>query len=164
MNIEELVNRFRHYATTHKDLRHDPSNRLSIAFIHLDIEELQIQLKDGMKFPALLLQTPDTSKSGNYDSRSENMNFTYLVINHDDRKDKATLISEAKTIADAIFNRLSVDAAQEEEIYGVIEGTDEGMFGPHQGMWGWAVSVSLESPVDAEVKAQDWLDLSTEAP
>src|SRR5690606_18571826 len=100
-----------------------------------------------MKFPALLLQTPDTSKSGNYDSRSENMNFTYLVVNHDEGKTKAALVSEAKTISDAIFNRLSLDAAQDEEIYGVIEGTDEGVFGPFQNMWGWAVSVSLESPV-----------------
>lgn len=164
MNIEELVNRFEHYATTHKDLQHDPSDRFNIAFIHLDIEELQIQLKDGMKFPALLLQTPDVSKGGNYDSRSENVNFTYLVVNHDKTKSKAELISESKVIADAIFNRLSVDAADNEEVYGVIEGTDEGMFGPFQDMWGWAVSINLESPVDAEVKAQDWLDLSMEAP
>lgn len=81
------------------------------------------------------------------------------MVNHDRKKTKAALISEAKNIADAIFNRLSVDAVQDEEIYGDIEGTDGGVFGPFQEMWGWAVSVSLESPVDAEVKAQDWLDL-----
>lgn len=164
MNIEEIVNRFEHYAKTHKDLQHDPSSRLTVAFLHLDIEELQSALTEGIKFPALVLQTPGVEKKGNYDNRSEVTDFTFLVVNHDRKKKKAKLISEAKIISDAIFNRLSLDAQENEEVYGVIDGTDEGVFGPLDDIYGWGVSIGIESPLDAEVNPADWSDLNQEAP
>src|SRR5690606_31284413 len=130
MNIEELVNRFEYYAINHPAIKHDPTNRRGVAFVHLDIEDLQEKLTSGLKFPSLLIQTPGVEKDGDYDNKHENYGFTFVVLNHDSDKSKAQLIGEAKAIADTIYSRLNVDIQDTEVIYGVLDGTDEGMFGP----------------------------------
>lgn len=164
MNIEELINRFEFYAQNHPAIKHDPSVRFGVAFLHLDIEDLQEKLTDGVKFPSLLIQTPGVEKDGDYDNKHENYGFTFVVLNSDRRKSKAQLIGEAKAIADTIYKRLNVDIQDAEVNYGVLDGTDEGMFGPINGeVYGWAVSLNIEAPFDAELKAADWLDLQEEA-
>lgn len=162
MNIEELITRFEHYATVLKEIKHDPSKRNTRAFLHLDIQDLQESLTSGLKFPAVLLQTPEISKNGdNYDNINEELIFTFLVIHASRNKGKTQLIAESKKITDKIFNRLATDIKGDAD-YGVLTGTDEGEFGPMGELYGWGVSCSIISPYDAEIDPTDWTDLGEE--
>lgn len=158
-SIAALVARFEHYAKNHKSIKHDPAVRRQNRFFHLDLENLQEALTNGANFPALFLQTPDVEKNGAYDNMSEHYDFTFIVV--DVKKlDKANLFDAAKTISDAIYNRLLADVANE-VIPGMVAGTTEGMFGPvGDGLYGWAVSCSISNAYSAELSLSDWGDLS----
>src|SRR5690606_14491428 len=126
MNIEELINRFEFYAQNHPGIKHDPETRFGTAFLHLDIENLQERLTDGVKVAAVLIQTPGVETNGELDNRNEQLGFTYVVLNQDPKKSKAKLLGEAKAISDALYSRLSTDIQTSDVIYGLVEGTDEG--------------------------------------
>lgn len=162
MKVDELVSLFKHYAENHVEIQHNDADTRK-GFLHLDIEELQANLTNGLKFPSMLLQTPGVEKDGGYDNRSETFEFTFVVLCFEDKKKKPELLTQAKLITDSIFNRLSADAATND--YGEIVGTDEGLFGPFDGgVYGWAVSTALVSPMHGEVVPAEWLDLDGEAP
>lgn len=160
MDIEKLIEKFEHYAITLKSVMHDPSDRFSKAFINIDLEDLQSAAIDGMKFPAILLQTPEASKSGDsHDNMYEHISFTFIVLDNNVSKTKSQLIKTSKAIADCIYNRLFLDIQEDSPIYGVITGTDEGVFGPMGNIYGWAVSVEIRTPYDGELQINDWTDL-----
>jgi len=159
MRIEDLINRFEFYAENHPEVKHDPANRSSRAFLNLDLESLQEAVTSGLKFPSILIQTPGVEKDGNYDNLNEAFSFTYIVLNSSRKKQKRELISQAKSISDTIFSRFLTDVQTLDFLYGVIDGSDEGAFGPTNEIYGWAVSLVISSPFDGELKADNWLDL-----
>ena len=157
MNMEHLINKFEAYAENLKEIKHDRNSRFDRAFLHLDIEDFQQSLIDGMKFPALLLQTPEVGKEGFYDNITETYSFTWLILN---KGTKVQAIAQAKAISDKILNRLATDIQTDEEIYSVVQGTDEGVFGPMGDIYGWGVSIVLESGYNGELNNEDWEDLA----
>lgn len=125
----------------------------------MDIDSLQAALTSGIKFPALYLQTPESNKENSYDSIAEAFTFTY-VIAVKDRAAKSVLLDRAKSISDKIFSRLNLDI-RNGVINCALDGSDEGQFGPvGDEIYGWGVSITLTSPFDAQVKPEDWEDLS----
>lgn len=163
MKIEDLINRFEHYAKTLKSVRHDPDKRTERAFLHLDIEDLQESITSGLKFPAILVQTPEYGKGGeNYDNLNEKINFTFLVLDSGSRKTKLQKISKSKKIADLLYARLLTDVNELEPLYGAIVGTDEGVFGPMGDIYGWGVSCDISTAFDGELKPEDWTNLEGE--
>ena len=160
MDIAALVDRFEHYAATNKELRHVKDSERNQAFYHIDLEDYQQALSWNAKPMGLLLQTPEVEKDGIYDNVTEAYDFTFVVLNHRPRVAKAVLVNEAKIVADKIFNRLMRDASNDEDTYGMLEGTAEGIFGPvSDGVYGWAVAVTVTAPYDGEVNPADWTDL-----
>lgn len=160
MRIEDLINRFEHYAKTLKGVLHDPSSRTGRAFLHLDIEDLQESITNGLKFPAILIQTPEYGKGGaNYDNLNEKINFTFVVLDSGSKKTKLQKISKSKKIADLLYSRLLIDMNESEPLYGAIIGTDEGVFGPMGNIYGWGVSCDISTAFDGELKSEDWTDL-----
>lgn len=161
MDIAALVSLFESYAINLTAIGHVPGSARDQAFFNIDLENYQEALSRQAKPVVLILQTPDAEKLGKYDNIAERYDFSFVVLNYKLRTAKATIISEAKAIADKIFNRFMADATHNQDIYGIIEGTDEGMFGPvSDGIYGWAIVVSLVQPYDAEVHPDDWSDLA----
>lgn len=162
MDIAALVSLFESYAVNLKAIGHVPDSERDQAFFNIDLENYQDALSRRAKPVVLILQTPDAEKLGKYDNMAERYDFSFVVLNHKPRTDKATIVSEAKAVADKIFNRFMAEADLDPDRYGIIEGTDEGMFGPvSDGVFGWAIVVSLVQPYDAEVVPEDWTDLDT---
>lgn len=159
MRIEDLINRFEFYAINHPEIKHNPAIRSGCAFLNLDLESLQDATTSGLKFPAILIQTPSVEKGGNYDTLNEAFSFTYIVLNSSRKKQKLELISQAKSISDTILSRFLSDVQSLDFLYGVIDGSDEGAFGPANEIYGWAVSLVVSTPFDGELKAENWLDL-----
>lgn len=159
MRIEDLIDKFEHYAKTLKSVKHDPSDRMQCAFLHLDMEDLDDSLINGLKFPAIVIQSPEFSKGGNYDNLSEAISFTFLVLKSGSDTSKLLKITESKAIADLLYSRLLIDVNTDEKLYGTIIGTDEGVWGPKGNIWGWGVSCEISAPFSGELKPEDWMDL-----
>jgi len=159
MQITPLKDRFEFYAKNLKEIGHNSSQIKEKAFFHVDLEEIQQALSEGIKFPALYLQTPEVEKSGVYDNMSEIFDFTFVVMMKG-TADKTALYDQAKMISDKIINRLMHDV-NTEVLPGVISGTNEGKFGPvGDCLYGWAVSCSVSDGYNAEVNSIDWEDLA----
>lgn len=159
MQITPLKDRFEFYATNLKEIGHNPLQIKEKAFFHVDLEEIQQALSEGIKFPSLYLQTPEVEKSGVYDNMSEIFDFTFVVMMKG-TADKTALFDQAKLISDKIINRLMYDVAID-LLPGVISGTNEGKFGPvGDGLYGWAVSCSVSDGYNAEINPNDWEDLA----
>lgn len=160
MDIDVLVNRFEYYATNLLEISHIALDKKECAFFHIDLEEIQRAVTNGIKFPALYLQTPEVSKSGSYDSESESFDFTFVIVLKKGRNEKSTIFNQAKKLTDKIYNRIKADVTLG-EIPGTIEGANEGAFGPITDLlYGWAVSIAISDGYDAEVNPKDWRDLS----
>ena len=158
-SISKLVARFEFYATHLKEIRHNPDERKSKKFFHLELEKIQEATTSGISFPALFLQTPEVDKSGASDNLSENYNFTFVLIVKGNQ-DRALIADFTKKLSDKIFNRVLLDVA-EEIIPGIITGTSEGFFGPvSDGLYGWGVSFGITDAYNGEVDPNDWEDLS----
>lgn len=158
MEISPLVDRFEFYATNLIDISHDPASRRNRAFMHLDIEDLQLALSEGIHFPALFLQTPEVEKQGASDNIIEQFSFTFTIVLQKTGT-KAALLDSAKKIADKIYNLLLLDIA-DGVLPGSISGTNEGILGPMgDGLYGWAVSLSISDGYDGEIKQSDWKHL-----
>jgi hypothetical protein len=159
MRISELVERFTYYATKHKQLLHVEGSADDIAFLHLEVEELQFTIKNGIKFPCLVLQTPAVEKSSIYDSLSEDFSFTFIVVKPLGEAHKSQIIDECKTISDQVYNRIMKDCTS-----GIIPslqpGTSEGIVGPMTDqLYGWGISLSILDGYDASVEGYHWNDI-----
>lgn len=163
MKVSDLVTRFEYYAQHNKNLLHLADSGTDIAFVHLEAEELQQVVKSGLKFPCLLLQTPEVEKSGAYDSITEDFAFTYVVIMPlgDYRKDQ--VIDRCKAISDQIFNRMFADV-QANILPSLTSGTNEGIVGPMvDKLYGWGKSLSAIDGYDGRVDKGQWDDMSGDA-
>lgn len=159
MTITEIKDRFEFYAINHVEINHSITDRKKRSFFHVDIEEIQQALTDGVQFPALFLQTPEVEKTSAFDNISENFAFTFVVL-FKQNDNKTLIFDRAKAITDSIYNRISVDIL-EGILPGIIEGSDEGKFGPiGDGIRGWGVSIAVSDGFDGEVKQKDWRDLA----
>lgn len=155
MDIAALITLFESYAVRLKAIGHVPDSERDQAFFNIDLEDFQDALPRRTKPVSLLLQTPDAEKMNKYDNMAERYDFSFVVLNHKPRARKAVIISEAKSIADKILNHFLQDARTLN--FGTLEGTDEGVFGPvSDGVYGWAIVVSLVHPYNAELNPDDW--------
>lgn len=159
-SIAQLVARFEYYAQNLKEIKHNNLVARENRFFHIDLENLQEALTNGASFPAIYLQTPEVDKSGAYDNMSEQYAFTFVVVDQLHKITKAVLLDRCKKITDKILNRLMLDVAVN-IIPGVIDGSNEGVFGPAgDGLYGWAVSISISDAYKAETLAEDWEDMA----
>lgn len=159
MTITELKDRFEFYAINHVKINHSLTDRKRKSFFHVDIEEIQQALTEGVQFPALFLQTPEVEKTSAFDNISENFAFTFVVL-FKHQENKTIIFDQAKAITDSIYNRISIDIL-EGILPGIIEGSDEGKFGPiGDGVRGWGVSIAVSDGYNGEVKTTDWRDLA----
>lgn len=159
MQITPLKERFEFYATNLKEIAHNPAVFKEHAFFHVDLERIQTALSEGIKFPALYLQTPEVETAGAYDNMSEVFDFTFVVMLKG-RADRSILFDQAKAISNKILNRLMADVALE-VLPGVVAGTNQGVFGPvGDELYGWAVSCAISDGYNAELNANDWEDLT----
>lgn len=159
-SIAQLIARFEYYAKNLKEIKHNNLVARESRFFHIDLENLQEALTNGASFPAIYLQTPEVDKAGAYDNMSEQYAFTFVVVDQLHKTTKAVLLDRCKKITDKILNRLMLDVASE-IIPGVIDGSNEGVFGPAgDGLYGWAVSISISEAYNAETLAEDWEDLA----
>lgn len=159
-SIAQLVARFEYYAKNLKEIKHTNLVARENRFFHVDLESLQDALTNGASFPAIYLQTPEVDKSGAYDNMSEQYAFTFVVVDQLHKITKAELLERCKKITDKILNRLMLDVSTE-IIPGIIDGSNEGIFGPAgDGLYGWGVSISISEAYNAEVINKDWEDLA----
>lgn len=160
MKIADLKERFQFYAENHIDIRHNTAVRSQHSFFHLEGEEVQAAVNAGIKFPCLLLQTPEVEKGGDRDSMSETMEFTFVVLKNKGNLTKAEILDLCKGISDEIFNLVISDFATE-VLPGTLAGSNEGIVGPMaDGLYGWGVSVNLTDAYDAQVNPNKWLHLT----
>ena len=160
MKIADLVSRFKFYAQNHVDLRHVESDKRKQSFFHLEGEELQLGVQQGIKLPCLLLQTPETDKTGGFDQLQETTSFTYVVLKSLDKLSKAQVLDDCKSVSDDILSLFAQDFVTE-VFEGSLVSTSEGMAGPFPNkLYGWGVSMVIEDAFNAEVNINKWLHLA----
>ena len=162
MNIAELSARFEFYAAKNKSINHDANSKLK-GFLQVDVQDVQVSIKNGIKFPCLLLQTPEVEKDGGIDNITEHYEGSFVVLQQCDVNQtaafKMNLLYECKLICDQIFNRMIVDS--DEYFEGAQIKTSEGSFGPIAGgVYGWGVNFGFEQGYNGELNPDDWEDLA----
>jgi len=160
MDIALLIEKFESYAASIKEIKHNPADLKTRAFFNLDFEELQLALRDGCKFPLMLVLTPEVGKDGSIDNVNEKWEGTYMILDklasHDNKKQ---CVDSCKKISDKVFNRMLYDAS--DFFDGDLVHTDEGMIGPTTDkLYGWAVPFTFTQAYNAELNPNDWEDLS----
>lgn len=159
MNLITLLNRFEFYATQNKSLRHNANIKEQRAYVNFDWEELAAAVETSVKFPCLFLQTPEVEKEGTQDTLTENFELTFMVFDFladGDFKNKGNILQSCKNIADAIYNRMQMDAPElyDSEISKTQEGTIKA-----SGLIGWSVTLGFTHGYDGSVNTTQWLDL-----
>lgn len=161
MEILALINHFCDYAINLKELNHDPDPKKfrDRAFFHLDFEEIQSALREGCKFPLMLLITPEVGKNGDIDNLTEAWEASYLILDRCEKtSDKANCLDRCKKIADKVYSRMISDAGTFFD--GSLVQTDEGMVGPTgDKLYGWIVSFGFTQAYNGELNSNDWEDL-----
>lgn len=162
MNIAELGNRFEFYAINIKEIKHDPTAQKK-AFLLCDVQDVQVSIKNGLKFPCLLMQTPEVEKEGDTDSIIEHFEGSFVVLDayspRGTAAEKLAVYNDCKAIADKIYKRMIKDS--DEYFEGALVRTSEGSFGPVAGeLLGWGVNFGFEQGFDGETDPDDWEDLS----
>lgn len=162
MNIATLSSRFEFYATKHKLLKHVPGNDLERAYLQVDVQDIQVSVSTGLKFPCLFLQTPEVEKDGGMDNITEHYEGSFVVLMvcgaGQTAAFKMNLLYECKQICDQVYNRMIVDS--DEYFEGARIKTSEGSFGPVSDLMGWGVNFGFEQAYNGELNAEDWEDLS----
>jgi hypothetical protein len=161
MNIADLAARFEYYAINNSLIKHDPDSDIK-AFLLCDVQDVQISVKNGIKFPCLFIQTPEVEKDGGRDSTTEHFEGSFVILATcpagSTAAFKIDLLNTCKTIADQVYNRMMLDS--EEHFDSALVKTSEGAFGPVAGyVYGWGVNFGFEQGYNAEVTAADWEDL-----
>jgi len=162
MDIAALTARFLFFAQKHKLVRHSPDDKKETAFLLFDMENINASIKNGLKFPCVLLQTPEVVKQGEHDSTIEQYECSFMVLKPLPKSDitlKPGIVQDCKAISDQFLNRL-YDDAENGLIDGGLSNTSEGIIGPiGDGLYGWGVNFMYENGYDASVHTDDWEDL-----
>lgn len=160
MEISKIIQRFEYYATSLKMIKHNPSIFRERAFFNVDFEQIHTAIKEGCKFPLLLILTPEVSKTGTDDSITENFEVDYIILDKTSKNlSKAQVKSNCKDISDKLFNRILQDS--EEYFSAQIVDSKEGVAGPiADDLFGWIVSLSFDRAYDGTVMQSDWEDLA----
>jgi hypothetical protein len=162
MDIAGLVARFLFYAQEHQDVLHDPAEKSQTAFALFDLENINEIIKNGVKFPCILLQTPEIVKQGEHDSTIEQYEFAFMVLKPLPKRDlslKPGIIQDCKNISDEIYNRLLLDT-DNGMFDGGLTNTAEGIVGPiGDQLYGWGVNLGFDQGYNAVVDPSKWGDL-----
>jgi hypothetical protein len=163
MDISTISDRFEFYAINHKSIKHNPLVKKDTAFLLVDIQDVSVSVKTGLKFPCMFLQTPEVEKDGDMDSIYEHYEGSFAILKILDAgltaAAKMHLFRDCKEIADEIYNRMLLDS--DDYFEGAQIKTAEGAFGPIAGnVAGWGVNFGFQQGYDGEVNADKWEDLS----
>ena len=160
MEISALVEKFKSYAVSLKEIKHDSTKFTSRAFFHLDFEDLQSAIREGCKFPLMLVLTPEVGKDGSLDQVVENWEGSFMILDKlSNHANKTECINSCKHIADKVYNRMLFDSI--DFFDGNLAQTNEGLVGPTADkLYGWAVPFTFTQAYDAEMNANDWEDIS----
>jgi len=156
MDIVTISDRFEFYCTDNLDINHVTGEKRNTAFLEADVEELQAAIKNGLKLPCVLLQTPEFDKDGDQDNVTEHVQCSFLVLDHLKPGDrKLPLYNSCKKIADQLINHLVQDA--DEFFEGAIPKTSEGKIGPlTDNIYGWGVNFAWDTGYDATLNPDKW--------
>lgn len=159
MDIVTLSDRFEFYATDNEDIGHVGGDKKNTAYLECDVEEIQAAIKNGLKLPCVLLQTPDFDKDGDADNITEHLQCSFLVLESLKPGDrKFPTYDRCKKIADQFVNHLVQDA--DEFFEGALPKTSEGRIGPlTDNLYGWAVNFSLDAGYDGTLDPTKWRTL-----
>jgi|GEM_PF-1111376 len=158
MDIAQLAERFKLYAIHSKAIKHDPT-AIKKAFLLCDIQDVQVSIQNGLKFPCMLMQTPEVEKAGENDSIIEHFEGSFVILDNlpsgSTAEAKLALINNCKTIADKVYRMMLKDS--DEYFEGALVKTAEGLFGPVANtLIGWGVNFGFEQGFDGESDPNDW--------
>ena len=158
MQISDIVNRFLFYARDNKDLLHVIGDKQNNAFMVCDMEDVGASVKNGIKFPCMLLQVPLYEKEGEIDATIEHVECSFIILNKVKLGDFAGRIqaySDCKAIADQMIYHMIQDA--DTYFDGAMPKTSEGPVGPVvDSIYGWGVNFTFEQGIGTTLNDAKW--------
>lgn len=156
MDITQLTQLFESYATKNKALAHNAADKNNIAFLECDMEEVQSALRTGLKFPCMLVQTPEVDKEGSLDNIVEQWEGSFIILMPQTTDlTKSQCYQRAKNICDQIITAMVRDTFEYFE--GGMMKTSEGKIGPvSDRLYGWGVNFGFDQGFDASFNPDNW--------